>query len=411
MPQMPREHTLDSSLAFLREGYEFVGRRCRDFNSDIFQTRLLGRRFYCTLGEDAAKMFYEPERFTRRSALPASTLKLLQDKGSVATLDGTAHHHRKEMMLSLMRKERLQEIAERAADALQERAAMWRSVDRVVLHDEFRLVLCRAVCEWAGMPLEADELQPFTRELGAMIDNAGTVGPKNWAARLLRLRAERRVRHAVEAVRAGSLTPLPESALAVISRHRDPAGNVLDASLASVEILNIIRPTVAIARFMAYGALALHRHPETRDRVSTDDAYREAFVQEVRRFYPFFPVVAGIARAPFDWRGFSFEAGDRFILDLYGTDHDQRLWPEPEKFRPERFLGWRGNAYSLIPQGGGGHAANHRCAGEWLTIAVMKTMLLTLARDATYDLPEQDLYIDLGELPAKPRSGVVGHAH
>ena len=45
----------------------------------------------CAQGEDAARMFYQPSRFTRRNALPSSALRLVQDRGSVMTLDGRAH--------------------------------------------------------------------------------------------------------------------------------------------------------------------------------------------------------------------------------------------------------------------------------------------------------------------------------
>ena len=47
-------------------------------------------------------MFYEPDRFTRRSAIPITALLLPQDLGSAATLDAEAHRHRKRMLMSLM---------------------------------------------------------------------------------------------------------------------------------------------------------------------------------------------------------------------------------------------------------------------------------------------------------------------
>jgi fatty-acid peroxygenase len=407
MPSIPRDGPLDRSLAFLAEGYDYIGNRCRRFGSDIFETRLLGRRVYCMRGAEAARMFYEPGRMTRNGALPNATLKLLQDDGSVATLDDEAHRRRKAMFMALMTPGRLAEIARLSADGLRARAAASPAGERVVLHEAFREILLRAVCAWSGVPLSDERARSLTREVGAMIDYAGTLGPKNWRARLQRRRSERFLACVAADVRAGRIAPPPQSAAHAVAHYRDTNGRPLDEDLCAVELLNVIRPTVAIARFMTYAALALHENPQSRARLAVDDAYLRAFVQEVRRLYPFFPVVAGIARADFDWRGARFEAGGRFVLDLHGTDHDERLWEEPNASRPERFLGWEGDAFTMVPQGGGDHYADHRCAGEWLTIEVMVAMLRTLARDVSYDVPDQDLSIDLRDIPALPRSGFV----
>lgn len=405
MATIPRESGLDHSLAFLSEGYDFITNRCRKFGSDIFITRLLGKSFYCVRGAEAAAMFYEPDRFTRKKALPTSVLHLLQDEGSVATLDGETHRHRKAMLMSLMVPERLGAIAEMAAEDLREHVRGLVGQGTVVMHDEFRTILCRTACRWAGVELDADELGELTAEIGAMIDNAGAVGPPNWMARVKRRRAERLMTRVVEDVRAGLVHPPQKTAAHIISLHRETGGELLDPEIAAVELLNIVRPTVANARFMTFALLALHRHAGTRSQLAEDDDYLEAFVQEVRRFYPFFPVIAGKARTPFTWRGHRFEAGDMFMLDLYGTCHDEASWDNPMTFRPERFLDWSGDPYTMIPQGGGEHLANHRCAGEWVTIDVMKAMLRTLARDINYDVPEQDLSVDLSQLPALPKSG------
>jgi fatty-acid peroxygenase len=89
------------------------------------------------------------------------------------------------------------------------------------------------------------------------------------------------------------------------------------------------------------------------------------------------------------------------------VNHDPRVWKEPKLFMPERFLNWQESAYTFIPQGGGDHLRNHRCAGEWLTIALMKAALEFFVTGVSYTLPEQDLEIDRTRLPALPRSHLI----
>lgn len=127
----------------------------------------------------------------------------------------------------------------------------------------------------------------------------------------------------------------------------------------------------------------------------------------MRRFYPIFPSVAARVRDDFEWRGYPFPRATRVILDLYGTDHDPRIWHSPDEFRPERFAQWDGSPFDFIPQGGGEHHLNHRCPGEWITIELMKMVAVLLAGHITYDVPAQDLRIDRSSLPALPRSRFI----
>ena len=112
----PRAAGFDQSLAFLAEGYEFMPRRYVALGSDMFAARLMLRRALCVRGEDAARMFYQPGRFTRRHALPAPTMALLQDFGSVMALDGEAHRKRKAMLMSLFGPLERQRLVGLAAD-------------------------------------------------------------------------------------------------------------------------------------------------------------------------------------------------------------------------------------------------------------------------------------------------------
>lgn len=404
----PRDPQPDSTLALLREGYTFIGNRCRRFQSDAFEARLMFRKVFCVTGADAAQMFYTPDRLTRRRAVPATTLMLLQDFGSVQVLDGAAHRHRKQMFMSLMAPQQVERLVHLTAGAWLAAVERWQQQPRIELHGEVREILCRAVCAWVGLPLTEEEVRARTRELAAMIDGAGGAGPQTWRALLLRRRTERWAREAIARIRAGTIDVPAGSPAHVIAWHRERDGALLDAQTAAVELINLLRPTVAVARYITFAALALHDHPQLRAQlVAGSDEYAEWFAEEVRRFYPFFPAVGGRVRQAFEWRGHRFTEGDWLLFDLYGTNHDERTWADAEAFRPERFRDWDGSAFTFVPQGGGSHHDGHRCPGEPITVALVQLALRLLTTAMRYEVPPQDLRVDLTSMPALPASGFI----
>jgi fatty-acid peroxygenase len=396
----------DRTLALLSEGYAFIPQRCRRHGTDVLETRIMLTKVVCMMGEEAARVFYEPERFTRVGALPQTTLRLLQDKGSVALLDGEAHRWRKRMFLSLADPASSERLADVMEGQWRARIGRWESMDRVVLFREAEEIFCRTACEWAGVPLTESEAGRRTREFASMIEGAGSVGPRNWYGHLLRARTERWIRYLIEKVRARELDVPEGSAAYITAWHRDQDGELLDTEVAAVELINALRPTVAVARFVTFAALALHEHPKCVQKIRDDEDYLEMFVQEVRRFYPFFPFVGGRVRDEFDWRGRRYTRGTWVLLDLYGTNHDARTWGDPDEFRPERFSSWDGSAFDFVPQGGGDHKG-HRCPGEWATIALMKRAVRLLTESMSYEVPEQDLRISLSRMPTVPKSRFV----
>lgn len=405
MTDLPRDTAFDATAALLSDGYEFVGERCRRLGTNAFLTRLMLRPAVCVRGRDAARMFYAGDRFTRRGAMPSTALKLLQDVGSVQALDGKAHAVRKAMFMAMMAPEQVAALAGLFRDHWRAREEE-RARGAFVLHEEARTVLTAAACDWAGLPVAWSDFDRRREEFGAMIDEAGSFGPGHWRARLKRRRSEAWAARTVRAVRQGRLHPPTGSPLRLIADHRDAGGSRLAPAEAAVELLNVVRPVVAVGRFVAFAGLALHEHPQWLQRLRAEPAMIEPFVQEVRRLAPFFPLVGGRAAEPFEWHGRRFRRGEWVVLDLYGTNRDPERWRDPETFRPERFVGREIDPWEMVPQGGGDFIADHRCPGEWITIALLKEAVAALVA-ARWTVPDQDLSVDLSRMPALPASGLV----
>ncbi|MCY9196157.1 cytochrome P450 [Bacillus atrophaeus] len=406
--QVPHDKALDNSLAMMREGYLFIKNRVDRYQSDLFETRLLGQKAICMSGEEAAKVFYDPERMKRNGALPKRLLKTLFGVDAIQTMDGDAHTHRKLLFMSLMTPPHQKRLAELAMQQWLAALSKWEGAEKVELFEEAKNVLCKIACQWAGVPLEESEVKERADDFSAMVDAFGAVGPRHWKGRRARPRAEEWIRDIIENVRAGKTEAEKGTALYEMAFHTELDGSRLDTQMAAVELINVLRPIVAISTFITFSALALHNHPEYKEKLKSgngDDL--EMFVQEVRRFYPFGPFLGAQARKDFVWNQCEFKEGMLVLLDLYGTNHDARLWEDPNEFRPERFKNRKDQLFDLIPQGGGDPAKGHRCPGEGITIEVMKVTLDFLINHIEYEVPEQDLSYSLVRMPSLPESGFV----
>src|SRR5699024_5342475 len=405
IPQVP----LRRLPALLSQGYAFVSRTCDELGTDAFRTGVAGREVTFLRGAEASALFYGGQgRFTRSGAVPTFMQHLLQDEGSVQGLDGAAHQHRKAMFRALLTSPDAGTIVDLFAEDFARASTYWVGQDQVVLHDQAELLLTRTALRWAGVPLIGTSVRHRARELSAMVDWIGLLGPGNWAARALRRRTEAWAVGLVRAVRTGALAAPTGSALAVIAQFRDTGGELLDEQVAAVELINVLRPIVAVSYFITFAAAALITYPHWQETfASGEETDLSSFVHEVRRYYPFFPAVPGRPTEPVAFAGAELNAGALVVLDLYGTNHHPALWQQPEQFRPERFRDWSGDPPTLIPQGGGDRATDHRCPVAPMPSALMAEAVRQLTRTIRYRVPAQDLSVPLSRAPTLPRERVL----
>src|SRR5207249_3541002 len=87
--------------------------------------------------------------------------------------------------------------------------------------------------------------------------------------------------------------------------------------------------------------------------------YLDAVIKESARLTPVATQVLRRLKVPMRIGGWDLPAGINVSAAIYATHHRADLWPEPERFDPDRFVGTRPSPYSFFPFGGG----ERRCLG------------------------------------------------
>src|SRR5262249_29163384 len=99
--------------------------------------------------------------------------------------------------------------------------------------------------------------------------------------------------------------------------------------------------------------------------------YLDATIRETLRLNPILPVVGRRLVAPMRIGRRDLPAGVIATPCIYLTHRRADLWPEPERFNPERFIGARPSPYAFFPFGGG----VRRCLGMAFALYEMKIVL------------------------------------
>ncbi|MCP2635545.1 cytochrome P450 [Microbacterium sp. HD4P20] len=410
---------VDDSLSLLAHGYDVgarIWRRARD-GARSAPMRLLGKDAMLVRGVEGVDLFYDEELIARHGAMPALVQETLFGHGSVHSLDGDEHRHRKATFVDVAYDDAQ---AQRFSPLLENEWRLeldeWVRGGARTAYDAAVGAFGRAVMRWAGLPGTRAAQTRWASRLAQIVDGFGApYSPAFVLAQLNRIWSDRHTERLIEAVRAGSLIAPAGTALAAWAWHRDREGALLPARVAGVELQNSMRPMIAVARFVAFAAKELHDRPEWRERIAAEAAERDSlvggalatmFAQEIRRTAPFVPMLPGWATADIELDGQRMDAGGRVLLDILGTDTDGRSWERPDEFDPERFRGVDDYEAlrAFIPHGGAGVATGHRCPGEKLAIAGLAAAISALS-DPRVTILDSGLEVNRRRLPTMPRSG------
>ena len=179
--------------------------------------------------------------------------------------------------------------------------------------------------------------------------------------------------------------------LSLLMSARDEVGEAMsDQELRDEMMTLLIAGHETAASAMAWALYWVYRLPEVREKLLqelnslenpqdlmalTRSPYLTAVCNETLRIYPVamltFPRVV---QEPVKLLGQALEPGTILLGCIYLLHQRSDLYPDPQQFRPERFLERQFSPYEFMPFGGG----VRRCVGDAIALFEMKLVLSTI---------------------------------
>ena len=358
-------------------------------------------------GFGRAVVVSDPELIKQVFAAPADTLHFGEDSPlgavlgphSLFSLDGRPHAEQRKLVMPPFHGERMhayEAIVEQetlAEIAQWPRRAPFRTLEpmmRVTLNIIIRAVFGADGARYKKLAAELRAVMPEMIALGSRL--AGfpflqrDLGPWSPWGRMQhhRRRFDWGVNTLVDDARRDPDLERRTDVLAMFAQatHEGDGSPMTDGEIADELITLLAAGHETTATTMAWMFERLTRHPEILDRLSAEAdgdgrALREATIYEVQRTRPVIPGTGRLVVKPFALGDYVLPAGTMIMISATLTHEDPRLFPHPEAFDPDRFLGRRPDPFAWVPFGGG----RRRCPGAAFAHMEMDIALRTVLRE------------------------------
>jgi cytochrome P450 len=316
---------------------------------------------------------------------------------SLLLLDGPEHLRQRKLMLPPFHGERLRHYARTIAEAASWHVAGWprrrafpvlASMQAITLEVIMRVVFGveeQRRRERLSRPLrrQLDMLGNRLAVLGLMLTfrpDAPARGPLWSRVYAARREADALIYQELELRRSGRLGSRTGDVLSLLLQARDERGGSLgDRELRDQLMTLLVAGHETTATALAWTLERVTREPQVLARLQDDpddEPYIDAVIKETLRLRPVVPAVARKLTEPMRFGDWLLPAGVHIGPSIYLLHRRADLYPEPQRFRPERFLERPPGTYEWIPFGGG----VRRCLGASFALLEMRVVLQEILR-------------------------------
>jgi cytochrome P450 len=407
LPPGPRWPALVQSAALMRFRHSFVPAMRRRYG-DVFTVRLVPERRPLVLFSrtTATKELFagDPEQF--HAGKGNAVLGPIMGEHSLLLVDGAQHKRARKLLMPAFRQSAMADyrtvVARIAADEVQswEAGVEFRSLERMnALTLE---VILRVVFGVAD-----EERLARLRPLVAATVNIPPVVLLGWGYPFLQRfgpwRKVVQVQRELDALLYAEIAERREATdlhdrTDVLSRlllvgEAEGEEPLSDAELRDQLVTLLLAGHETTASGLAWALYELGLDPALLVRAqhasdTGDDDYLEAVVKEALRLHPIIPMVVRFVLRPATIAGVHVPAGVSVGPSILLAHRDPENFPEPERFRPERFLEGKVAPHTWIPFGGG----VRRCIGAGFSLMEGVEVLRQVL--STYDVAVRDGHTD-----------------
>ncbi len=391
---------------------------------DLFTVRypVFGTGVYVA-DPQAIRALHTGDQSDLRAGEANAPLGIVLGTRSVLVLDGAEHLRQRRLLLPPFQGSAVTAFRAVIEDVAGREVARWRPGDRFTMRDRMRALTFEVIARAVFGVEQPARIEQLRRTLTSVIDrqwvallprflqrDLGARSP--WGAFQARLRAADALLYD-EIAHRREVSDLDErtDVLSLLLRARDEDGAPLtDVELRDELMTMLLAGHETTATGLAFAFDLLLRHPAVLARLREElnapdggDAYLDAVVTETLRLRPIIDANQRRLTRPRVVAGWELPAGVSVYPAIAVVHRRPDLYPEPDAFRPERFLDGRTESYAWLPFGGG----IRRCIGAALAQAEMAEAIraIVLGADLRPRRPQPDPVVMRG-VTLVPRHGV-----
>jgi cytochrome P450 family 135 len=364
-------------------------KHCRRRFGDVFTIRPYGFGDIVLLADpDQIKEVFAGDRDVFAAGQANAAMSPVLGRHSLLVLDGDHHLRQRRLMLPPFHGEAIDRYRERVEEITAADVATWPVGEPFAIRARMQAITFEVILRAVIGVSDPDRLDRLRELLPKLLDFsvfdmwAVWLFPKLLDTPMGRRNPSMRVRPEIdrllyEEIAAHRTQPEGrDDILALFVEARDEDGEPLgDEELLDQIITLLLAGHETTTTGLAWAFERLVRHPAVLERLESElttgeDAYLDAVVNETLRVRP---VIDGVWRkltAPAVVAGHRLPAGT-LVFPAIALVQTSAAFPDPEEFRPERFLDGSPAPYTFIPFGGGAR----RCIGASFAIMEMKTVL------------------------------------
>jgi cytochrome P450 len=397
LPPGPRMPTALQTAIWFRNA-QWMLRECARRYGSTFKLEIAyeGTWIFVTEPEDVKRVFTGDPNVLHAGEANRILLPVLGES-SVLLLDGPSHVEQRKLMLPSFHGERMKRYGELMAEVAGAEIDRWPHGERYRVRPRMQAVTLEIILRAVFGVSAGDRLEALREQLRQLLDAVTdpkrllfliALGPER-IRRFPPFRREieqvdRLIYQEIAARRMVADLDEREDVLSLLlqARHEDGAG-MSDSELRDELMTLLVAGHETTATALAWAVERLARHPEKLERLRAEtaageDRYLKAVVLETLRLRPVISLVNRTLKEPFEIAGYTLPAGVKVAPCIYLVHRRPDLYPDPERFLPERFLEQSPGTYTWIPFGGG----VRRCLGGAFAQFEMEVVLRELVARA-----------------------------